>query len=841
MSNINDTFVDPSPSDDSDNKEGGLRRGFILGGNLEMLKPLGRGGMGEVWLANELDKSQKFVRQVVVKIVPRDVQNASEEMERVQESFHTVQALQHAHVCPLYRMDKDDEYGYFIVMKYIAGPNLSTYVRDYKKTTGQQPSLKGLLSILKEIAEALDYAHGKGVIHRDIKPQNILISPEDGAQLIDFGLAATIRTSVMNVSNVTGPVSGTMFYMAPEQLRGRHQDARTDQYAFAATVYELLGGRPPFESDDRNILRTCILEEPVEPLPGAPEHLNRALIRALSKDKTLRFQSCIEFVQALEGMGDSSRELFSGAQTPSITPPPLPPISSASLDNQQPPQGFVDKITETVKTGCGCLIIAFVALIFMRGCSCILFPSSKSSSNHSGGQSYSSNSPAPMVPQGPTPEDIERMKNEYVEMLAHGKKYTVDWTYKDQAVRFGLVFESHDPDSGKITGILFDPKEPDKKRNFTGMFDQSLQSKPPITIVTDKATFSQKEGATPTQKIILSNYDTWTAHLLKDGNMFVEAPKGQVAKNPWRLVPLSDESYQQMITSFESVEKERTDQIKSLVQAGKCYVANWTLKGFSGRLGILVEKFDDTRGTFTGIIFDANEIDRKKKFNGTINLSRGAWPYLVQLQGDSGMKRTDGKNKTTDLFLVQGGRNYDWNFRIVDGKPSYEGYADGYGIYGDVKLFFEDADYPKMLEKFEVEEKARIDEIKNTVQKGKTYITEWNLKGFSGKIGMTMTGVDEQKQTFEGYLFSVHDRNLKKRFTGNISFDRFANFPYVLRTKEIDGSPRSGGQDRTLDLFFVKGHTYEWNLRIVDGQLIYDGYQDGYGIYGDIELKFGEK
>lgn len=837
MSNNFDTFVDPSPSDDSGNKDG-LRRGYILGGNLEMVKPLGRGGMGEVWLANELDKSQKFVRQVVVKIVPRDVQNASEEMERVQESFHTVQAMQHAHVCPLYRLDKDDEFGYFIVMKYVAGPNLSTYVRDYKKTAGTLPTVKGLLPILKEIAEALDYAHGKEVIHRDIKPQNILISPEDGAQLIDFGLAATIRTSVMNVSNVEGPVSGTMFYMAPEQLRGRHQDARTDQYSFAATVYELLSGHPPFEADDRNILRTCILEESVEPLSNVPEHVNRALSRALSKDKSLRFASCLEFVQALEGVGGSSREMFSPERGP-VQPPVRP--STPSTGDSEAAKGFGEKVSETIATGCGCIILALLGVLLIQGCSCIMFSSPRNSAPSSGSATSGRYSPAPTVPTGPTPEMIEEERKGYLEMIEPGKKYVTDWTYRDQVTRFGWIFESYDADSGKVTGVLFDPLEPNKKRNFIGMFDQSLNSRPPLSVKTEKATLSRNEATSATHRVILTDENTWSAGLLKDGNTLVEAARGRIVDNAWRLVPLSDAEYETMTERFAAVEKERIDTIKKLVQADQCYVANWTLKSHAGRLGLLVEKYDDARGTFSGIIFDANEIDRKKKFNGTINLSPTASPYVIQIQGDSGMKRSNGKSWTNDLFLYQDGYNRDWNVKIVDGKPLFDGRVNGYGIDGTVKLVFEDADYPAMLEKFETEEKARIEQIKTIVQKGKKYIAPWSLKGYSGRIGLVMTDVDEQKQTFSGYLYDANDTEIKKRFDGNISFDRFVSYPYILKTNTSDGSPQSNGKNRTLDLFFVKGRSYEWNLRIVDGRPVYDGDQTGYGIYGNVKLEFSEQ
>lgn len=837
-----DTFVEPDPAEDSDNKDG-LRRGYLLGGNLDLVKPLGRGGMGEVWLANEQDKSQKFVRQVVVKIVPRDVQNASEEMERVQDSFHTVQALQHAHICPLYRLDKDDEYGYFIVMKYVTGPNLSTYVRDYKKSTGKQPGLKDFLPVFKEIAEALDYAHGKGIIHRDIKPQNILISPEDGAQLIDFGLAATIRTSVLNVSNVTSPVSGTMFYMSPEQLRGRYQDARTDQYAFAATAYELLAGHPPFESDDRNILRTCILEESVEPLPNVPAHLNQALARALSKDREQRFPCCREFVQALTGMADSSRDLLSPDQNPPVqasppaTPPPVPeatqpmapiaPPPNRFQGGQQPIKGFFDKVSETIKTGCGCLILIFLALTVMRGCACILSSPSGSSGR------------APWVTKKLTPEEIEKLKNEYIEMIGPGKKYMTDWTYKNQSMKIGLIFETFDPGTGKFAGVMFDPDEPAKKRSFSGQLDQGMTSNTPVALELNNPTFSPQEAFTTVQKVVLSS-DAWNATLFKEGNHLISSLPVYSTTEPWRFAPISDDEYEKLVERYESAERERVGKIKSHVQPGKCYVSNWTLKGYSGRLGLVIEELDEGKGTFSGSLFDANEIDRRKKFNGTINLSRSSAAYLIRSVKESGMKRTKGESRTSDLFLTQG-FTYDWNLKIVDDQLVFDGYVNGSELYGDVHLKFDADDYKKMAGTQKETENSRIRQIKELIRPGKRYVANWTLKGHSGRLGIAFARFDEEKQTFSGMLFDANDAKSKRSFAGNVNFNRFEGFPYVLHTAKGEGMPSTRGQNRTSDLFLFKDGHYDWNLKIVEGQLVFEGYVNGSGFYGNVTLIFIEQ
>jgi hypothetical protein len=154
--------------------------------------------------------------------------------------------------------------------------------------------------VLRPVAEALDYAHRQKVIHRDIKPANIMVSGEaDDVQLVDFGLAAAIRTSMSTVSGQRMETSGTRPYMAPEQWRGEEQDARTDQYALAVVAYELLAGRLLFESTDFGVLRMCALNDPPSPVEDQPESVNRALMTGLAKRREERFGSCGELIDAI--------------------------------------------------------------------------------------------------------------------------------------------------------------------------------------------------------------------------------------------------------------------------------------------------------------------------------------------------------------------------------------------------------------------------------------------------------------------------------------------------------------------------------------------------------------
>ena len=269
--------------------------------NYELIEKLGRGGMGEVWRARDIPGN----REVAMKFVPKDIENAEEEMERVKAMFGQVHALHHESICPLHGMDHTPGFGTYIVMQYIPGITLGKFAREVRRLHGKFP-LKTLLEILQPVAAALDYAHRNNVVHRDIKPGNIMIVGDpktlkiEDIQIIDFGLAATFRASMSRVSQQKFSHSGTRPYMAPEQWEGKKQDGASDQYALAVTVYELLTGEFPFDADDVEVLRLCVLNNAPDPIPGQPAALNAAVLRALAKGRNERFPTCGEFIAAME-------------------------------------------------------------------------------------------------------------------------------------------------------------------------------------------------------------------------------------------------------------------------------------------------------------------------------------------------------------------------------------------------------------------------------------------------------------------------------------------------------------------------------------------------------------
>ena len=184
-------------------------------------------------------------------------------------------------------------------MECCEGEDLRRWIK--RKHREQNLTVADVLPILKQIAGALDYAHSMKIIHRDIKPGNIMIDAAGNIKVLDFGLAAQIHTSMTRVSMAYHGTSGTGPYMAPEQWRGKRQNASADQYALAVLTYEMLSGNLPFESPDPAVLREVVLNETPDPIDDLTEDIQKAIFRAMSKKPEERFASCSDFVAAMQG------------------------------------------------------------------------------------------------------------------------------------------------------------------------------------------------------------------------------------------------------------------------------------------------------------------------------------------------------------------------------------------------------------------------------------------------------------------------------------------------------------------------------------------------------------
>jgi serine/threonine protein kinase len=253
---------------------------------------LGAGGMGEVYRAQDT----RLERTVAIKILKARFS------ERFQREARAISALNHPHICTLYDIGSQDGIGY-LVMEYVEG----------KPLHGPLP-VEEALRLAIQIAGALEAAHAKGILHRDLKPGNILVS-KSGVKLLDFGLAkfvptetraAEIRSAEATVTApLTGPgqILGTLAYMAPEQIEGKPADARSDIFSFGLVLYEMLTGRRAFESSSKTGLMAAILKDEPPPLtslqPSIPPALDRTVAKCLAKEPERRWQTVAEVRDAL--------------------------------------------------------------------------------------------------------------------------------------------------------------------------------------------------------------------------------------------------------------------------------------------------------------------------------------------------------------------------------------------------------------------------------------------------------------------------------------------------------------------------------------------------------------
>ncbi len=285
-----------------------IRIGMLIGGRYKVERFLGRGGMGDVWLASEMEGDEK-IQSVVLKIIPRALQKNPVQLKKFTDSFELARMLRHPNICSALTIARDATFGFCLVMDYVNGIELSRY---QKRMPGGVFSFQQTLDILAPIASALDYAHKKKIIHRDIKPQNIMIPIEaevplvDELQIIDFGLAMQFHSTTSGVDDVFGATSGTIPFMPPEQINGVRQDARTDQYSMAVMVYRMLSGKTPFACKDTDVMLERILNDDPPIIEYYSSRVNSVLRKGLAKDRKMRYATCTQFLDALKKCGKSA-------------------------------------------------------------------------------------------------------------------------------------------------------------------------------------------------------------------------------------------------------------------------------------------------------------------------------------------------------------------------------------------------------------------------------------------------------------------------------------------------------------------------------------------------------
>jgi serine/threonine-protein kinase len=260
-------------------------------GRYVLSRKLGAGGMAEVWEAFD----EGLHRSVAVKVVRDEIAGEAEFRERFIREARLAAGLEHPRILPIY--DFGTEAGVtYLVMPLLPGGSLR------ERITGPMHPEEAI-DCLASIAAALDHAHARGVLHRDVKPSNVLVDASGSLLLADFGLAKS--TAVSSELTAAGMVVGTPAYMAPEQAIGRPVDARADQYALGVLAFEVLTGRTPFRSESPfAVLDKHLREAPPPPstfVPSLPASVDAVLARALAKQPQERFATCREMVEALAG------------------------------------------------------------------------------------------------------------------------------------------------------------------------------------------------------------------------------------------------------------------------------------------------------------------------------------------------------------------------------------------------------------------------------------------------------------------------------------------------------------------------------------------------------------
>jgi serine/threonine protein kinase len=269
----------------------------VLSANYELESEVGRGGMGIVYCARD----RRLKREIAIKVLPPELSFRADIRQRFLREAETAAQLNHPNIVPIYTVEEKDNLVYF-VMAYIKGDNLGQRLQEHGPIAPVE-----VRRILHEVADALAYAHNRNVIHRDIKPDNIIIDEETGrAMVTDFGIARALTDSGDSRLTATGMAIGTPAYMSPEQSAGDSAiDGRSDLYSLGVVGYQMLCGQPPFVANNTpSMLVKHLSEKPIpvdERWPDLPQDLSRAVMMCLEKDPADRFPSAAAFAVALDG------------------------------------------------------------------------------------------------------------------------------------------------------------------------------------------------------------------------------------------------------------------------------------------------------------------------------------------------------------------------------------------------------------------------------------------------------------------------------------------------------------------------------------------------------------
>lgn len=265
--------------------------GKVINDRYEVLEKLGGGGMSVVYLAEDTI----LKRKVAIKAISIPANEKEETIERFEREVHNLTQLAHKNIVNVYDVTENDDC-FFIVMEYIDGPTLSEYIMNH-----QPLDIQTIINFTEQIIEGIKHAHETRIVHRDIKPQNILIEKDKTLKILDFGIAKALSETTMTQTN---HVLGTVQYLSPEQARGESTDSGTDIYSIGVVLYEMLVGKPPYNGENAISIAIKHIQDdmpnPTDQRKDVPQALSNVVLKATEKDKKDRYQSVNEMQEDLK-------------------------------------------------------------------------------------------------------------------------------------------------------------------------------------------------------------------------------------------------------------------------------------------------------------------------------------------------------------------------------------------------------------------------------------------------------------------------------------------------------------------------------------------------------------